>query len=270
MQLTDINGIELEVYDSGTNGEPVVFVPVFRDEWHAVLAEPVLSQNFRVIYYYRRGYGKSSKTGLPLSLQQQAADCRAVMQHLGIDRAHLAGLSGGAAIILQFVLNFPDTVHTLALLEPALVNTLKDTKQEFDDLMKEVAPFIEENNYNKGLDTFMRGVVGEKYAAAFDRNLPSGWFDRLLEDAETLKYDMFTINSWEFTAEDAARISAPVLNMKGAISRSFYHEIHTTLQSWIPNAESAVLPDTTHAIPQTNPQGTAERLVDFFSRHPME
>ena len=39
--------------------------------------------------------------------------------------------------------------------------------------------------------------------------------------------------------------------------------------NWIPHAQNAMLPDTGHAMPQTNPKGSAEMLADFFARHPM-
>ena len=51
---------------------------------------------------------------------RKAADCKAVMHHLGVARAHLVGQSYGGVILLQLALDTPDAVHTLSLLEPAL------------------------------------------------------------------------------------------------------------------------------------------------------
>lgn len=267
MQLTDIDGLELEVYDRGSGG-PVVFVHAAREDWYGVLKEPALAENYRLIYYHRRGYGRSSKTGIPLTDEQHAGECLAVMRHLGVERAHMAGLSGGAVVLLFFARDFPHAVHTLALLEPALVNTLDDDP-EFQQLLAKVGALIEAGDVPAGLDTFLQGVVAPNYAELFDRTLALGWWARLIDDSDTLSAEMAAANSAQFTAEDAARIEVPVLNMMGGDTRPMYRKIHQTVDAWIPHAESVVLPDTTHAMPQTNPKGTAERLADFFSRHPL-
>jgi pimeloyl-ACP methyl ester carboxylesterase len=97
MQRTEINGVELEIWDRGS-GEPVVFVHgSMGDECAAVLGEPALANRFRLIHYHRRGYGNSEGSEAPVSIPQQAADCRAVLQHLGVERAHCAGQSYGGA-----------------------------------------------------------------------------------------------------------------------------------------------------------------------------
>jgi hypothetical protein len=44
-------------------------------------------------------------------------------------------------------------------------------------------------------------------------------------------------------------------------------EVHDTIRAWLPQAESDVLPDATHAMTQTNPKGAAERLARFFASH---
>jgi pimeloyl-ACP methyl ester carboxylesterase len=69
MELTDVGGIDLEIHDSGS-GEPVAFVHAMREDWHGVLAEPALAEHHRLVYYYRRGFGRSSAGGLPLTAAQ--------------------------------------------------------------------------------------------------------------------------------------------------------------------------------------------------------
>ena len=78
---------------------------------------------------------------------------------------------------------------------------------------------------------------------------------------------MPALESWEFTHGDAARINQPVLNVTGADTTSYFREIHETVRIWLPQAENFELPNATHPMLQTNPQGAAECLASFFSRH---
>ena len=74
LQPTQINGVNLGVYDQGS-GEPVVFVHgAMSDECSAVLGEPALSDHYRLVHYHRRGCGASSHAGLPIDMPQEARD----------------------------------------------------------------------------------------------------------------------------------------------------------------------------------------------------
>ena len=272
MQLADVNGRKFEVYDSGS-GEPVVFIHTVRDEWYAVLAEPALAERYRLVHYHRRGFGNSTTDGVPLSIAEHAADCRAVMTHLGIERAHVAALSGAGTIQLQLALDHPEVVHSLAVLEPVLPEVTERFNQqssEFQDVLAAAMPLLEEGRVADGIDTLFRYLGGPNYREESDRHLPPGWFERIVADWDRgLQHDFVAMNSWAFDAEDAARITAPVLNLKAERSTNVHHALHDAIKDWIPHAENAVLPDTTHFMPETNPKGTAEILAEFFSRHPM-
>src|SRR5678809_949583 len=89
MQLTEINGAELEILDTGS-GEPVIFVHgSMGDESFAVLAEPALTNRYRLIHYHRRGWGNSERPEAPVSTSQQAANSKRLMQHLRGKQADL-------------------------------------------------------------------------------------------------------------------------------------------------------------------------------------
>ena len=264
---TQINGVELEIRDRGS-GEPVVFVHGgMGDECAAVLAEPALANQYRLIDYHRRGWGNSERLEAPLSIEQQAADCRAVMHHLGLERAHLVGQSYGGSILLQMALDTSDAVQTLALLEPALPSVLFNSPA-FGAVMTKVISLYESGDKAGALDVFGQGVCGADYRAVFDQALPPGYFERWVADADTLfQKDVPAMQPWAFTREDAARITQPVLNMRGANTTSYLRDVYETVQSWLPHAENFVLPNAAHAMLQMNPKGAAERLVSFFSSY---
>ena len=268
MDRVAIDGVELEVHERGS-GEPVVFIHAIRDDWYGVLAEPALAERYRLIYYHRRGHGGSDGTGLPLDVSQQAADCRAVMDHFDVDRAHLAGLSGGGGYVLQFAIDFPDAVHSLALFEPT-VPVLLSADPEMERQLERIRSHFEAGEMAAGFDAFLEGIAGPGYEERFGRTLPPGWFDRQLGDWGAFQHDIAALQGWEFDEADAARIAAPVLNVTASDSLPRHQKYHETIQSWIPHAEPAELAATPHTIPQWRPEATAELVADFFSRHPME
>jgi pimeloyl-ACP methyl ester carboxylesterase len=122
LERASLDGAELEYEVSGT-GEPVVFIhgAFIADTFRPLLAEPSLAGRYRLIHYHRRGYAGSSRASGPVSVARQAADCRALLHHLGVERAHVVGHSYGGDVALQLALDSPGVAHSLALLEPGLM-----------------------------------------------------------------------------------------------------------------------------------------------------
>ena len=104
------------------SGESVVLIhgAVLADEFAAMAAEPDL-RDYQLIRYHRRGYGGSAGAPGRASVEQDAADCSAMLAALGVERAHVAGRSYGGAVAVQLAVDAPNLVHSLALLEPALL-----------------------------------------------------------------------------------------------------------------------------------------------------
>lgn len=71
-----------------------------------------LSRAFRVIRYDARGHGRSTAPAGPFSMVE---DLRRVLDHLGVQRAHLVGLSMGAGAAFDFAVQHPGRVETLTL-----------------------------------------------------------------------------------------------------------------------------------------------------------
>jgi len=267
VERIEINGADLDTRDRGS-GEPVVFVHGGNgDECAAVVKEPALAGHYRLIDYHRRGWGNSSRAEGLVTIAQQAADCRAVIEHLGVQRAHFVGQSYGGAVVLQLALDAPEAVRSLALLEPALPSVLFNSP-EFGVVFEKAGSMYESGDKAGAIEAFAREVGGDDFRAAFDRTLPPGHFERWVAAADTL-FQSDDLQAWTFTSEDASRITQPVLNMMGVNTRSYFREIYDTARTWLPQAENVELPNATHCMLQTNPKGAAESLAGFFSRHPL-
>jgi pimeloyl-ACP methyl ester carboxylesterase len=271
MNRAQIGGRELE-YEVRGAGEPIVLVhgSHIADAFAPFLEEPVLTERYQLLLYHRRGFAGSTHPDGPLSIVQQAADCRAVMRHLGVPRAHIVGHSYGGAIALQLALDAPEAVHSLALLEPALL--IVPSAQQFMDAMGPVFQMYEAGNKTGAIDGFLQAVVGSEYRSVLDRVLP-GAFAQAVADADTFfRIELPALQQWRFTQAEAGHIMQPVLSVLGADSHTLWPgwvEVHQLVQAWLPQAEAFVLKGATHGLQIIDPKGMAEGLAGFFARHPL-
>ena len=122
MERAQVNGVELE-YEVVGSGEPVLLIsPVLADGFLPLLSEPALADRYQLIRYHKRGWVGSTHTAPPVSVADHAVDAAALLEHLGVPRAHVAGHSTGAVVAAQLAIDHPGTVQTLTLLEPLLLS----------------------------------------------------------------------------------------------------------------------------------------------------
>src|SRR4030095_8342252 len=88
------------------------------DALQPLVAEPAL-ERFQRIRYHRRGLRGSTRPAgnEPTSGDTQAQDAAGLLDHLGVDRAHVVGHSFGGAIALELAAQHPTRVTSLVLLE---------------------------------------------------------------------------------------------------------------------------------------------------------
>jgi pimeloyl-ACP methyl ester carboxylesterase len=267
MDSVRVDGGELK-YQIAGSGEPVILIHggFIANTFVPLLAEQRLTSSHCLIAYHRRGYGGSSRATAPFTIGQQAADARALLRHLGIPRAHVAGHSYGGAIALQLALDAPDAVASLALLEPALV-ALVPSGQPFLETLDSLRAMHQRGDRAAALDAFLTRVMGPGYRPVLEKALP-GAFEMALVDSDTcFGVEAEALRQWSFTARDAERIRQPVLSVLGDESRPIFGEIHSLLKRWIPRAEELVVPHADHALQYMNPTAVADGLAVFFGRH---
>ena len=272
MDRVNVDGTELEFEVRGS-GEPVVLMHpgILADAFAPMLGERPLAEGYLLIGYHRRGYSGSKHADGPIGIARQAEDCRALMRHLGVERAHMVGHSFGGTIALQLALDSPEAVHSLALLEPVVPFALGDSaRQYFLGTVGKAFELYGAGDKAGAIDTWSKGAFGEEYRGVLDRTLP-GAFEQAVADADALfQVEAPALQQWSFTREEAGRIGQPVLSVyhEDPVWPGF-RETHELLLAWFPQAEAFVLPNSTHLLQVMNPRGMAEALADFLTRHPL-
>jgi pimeloyl-ACP methyl ester carboxylesterase len=271
LQRARVDGGELEFVITGA-GEPVVLIhgALIAEAYAPFCAEPAVNSRYRLLRYHRRGYAGSSPVKQPFSLAQQAADCRALLRHLGIGRAHVVGHSSGGVIALRLALEAPDVVHSLVLLEPGLLDVPSGVllTEPFGRALERYGAGDNEG----AADSFLRWAFEPDYRSWLDRRIP-GAYQQFVADAETFfGVEMPSMQEWHFTREDARRITQPVLAVFGEESASHWpgwNEVQERLREWLPQTEPFVLAGANHALQQKDPRGVADAVAPFLARHPI-
>ena len=259
----------LEVTVEG-DGEPVLLLhgSIMGETYRAMMREPALAGRYKLISVLRQGFAGSSHSEGPYSIGEQAADALAVLHAMGEERAHVVGHSYGGVIALQLAFDAPGSVHSLALLEPALL--MVPAAGAFSEAMVPANEAYTSGDPRAAIDAFMRAACGDNYLEVSDATVGPGWFDQAVADAATLfAVELPAIQEWTAPLDIAGRITQPILSVLGEQSGPLFIEGADLLKEWFPQTERFVLTRANHMLQYMNPGDMAQALAAFFARYPM-
>jgi 3-oxoadipate enol-lactonase len=118
METAAVNGQQIAFDDTRGPGTPVVLAHgFFMDRSMFAAQVAALRDEYRVITWDQRGFGDTVDDGQEFSYWDSARDCLGLLDHLGIDRAVLGGMSQGGFVSLRCALEAPERVAGLVLLD---------------------------------------------------------------------------------------------------------------------------------------------------------
>ena len=218
-----------------------------------------LTPRANVLLYDARGQGKSEIGAAPLELELHAQDLASVLEHAGIQRAHLAGFSHGARVALGFARDFPDMLDRLLLCSATAMPTA--TAQLIVRGWREVLRLggIEAMSWMSlpsilG-ETFLaqnEALIGGIVKASVRRNTEEG-ARRLLEGM--MRYPDLS--------ELAAKVRAPTLVLSATQDVLVEHEGAQRLAELAGGRHISVA-DVGHTIPIEAPDVFSSHVVNFF------
>ena len=128
MTFANIDGQEIFYQDSGGNGPIVILAHGFlMDQTMFDAQVAALSPEFRVITWDERGCGQTKWDGKDFSYWDSADDCLGLMDHLGIDKCVIGGMSQGGFLTMRAALKAPERVAALILIDTAADNDNEET-----------------------------------------------------------------------------------------------------------------------------------------------
>lgn len=115
MPYTDAPGFRMR-YETHGEGAPLLLVGGVGSDLSECLHQvPAFSPRFLVVAFDNRGAGESEVPPGPYTTTQMADDAAALLSHLGLERAHVLGVSLGGMIAQEIALRHPGRVDRLVL-----------------------------------------------------------------------------------------------------------------------------------------------------------
>ena len=115
MPVASVNGVNISYTERG-QGEPLILIMGYsgdRKGW--IFQRRAFRERYRVVTFDNRGVGKTSKPDGAYSMKMMADDTVGLMEHLGIEKAHILGVSMGGMIAQEIAINYPERVDKLIL-----------------------------------------------------------------------------------------------------------------------------------------------------------
>jgi 3-oxoadipate enol-lactonase len=247
MPTLDVNGIRL-AYEIAGSGTPLVFLHGLgscAQDWEFQVAE--FSNDYQVITLDLRGHGNSAKPRGPYHMRTFAADVAGLLGELGIDAAHVVGLSLGGGVAFQLAVSFPTLVKSLVIVNSAPDATIRTVRQRLLVAMRFA----------------MVRVLGlRKVGAALAKNLFVGpelagvravFLERFVRnDRDSYLASLRALIGWSVSAQIGS-ITCPTL----VIAADNDYTPVTLKEEYvakIPGAKLTIVPNSRHALPVEKPE----------------
>ncbi|HMA38009.1 MAG TPA: alpha/beta fold hydrolase [Chloroflexia bacterium] len=268
--FAEINGANLYYAVEGT-GRPLVLLHAGVSDhrmWDAVV--PALAARYQVIRYDHRGFGRSSFPAGPFALEE---DLYGLLQHLGVPRAFVAGVSMGGRTAIDFTLAHPDRVAALIPVAAGLSGGPPPSEAD----QAAAAPFMAayeaaaaaqdlERILDLEMDVWLigpgrsRAAVDPAVQARF-REIEAANLARELagegKDAQSVALD-------PPAAGRLGEIQVPALVMVGTADVPKCVRDADVIAAGITGARKIVLPDVAHMVPMEAPATFNRHLLDFL------
>ncbi len=261
MSYADVNGQRLYYEDSGAGDDVIVFSHGFLMD-HSMFADQVgaLAGDWRCITWDERGHGRTEMTDEPFSYWDSASDLLGLLDHLGVQRAVLAGMSQGGFLSLRAALTAPDRVRALVLM---------DTRPGVEDAA--AVPV-----YDQLIDAWMApdGPPREVLDTVAAIILGAGWegtphwqqrWSALPKPALRQAYTTLTSREDDVSPR-LAELTMPALVIHGAEDLAIGVDVAREFAAALPNAELVVVDGAGHAANLTHPAIVNAAIESFLAR----
>jgi 3-oxoadipate enol-lactonase len=221
---------------------------------------PELSRHYRLLLYDCRGMWQSDHSPGPYSMELHADDLAALLDALGIERAHIGGTSYGAEVSMAFALRYPD--RTASLIVTSAVS-------ELDPVLQGLAEVWAYAAQEQDAELLFRAVYPLTFSAPWIA-ANQAVLDQARERYNTLDMEAFLALMQAFMnldiTDDLCRIEAPALVVAGENDLLKPRQYAEIIARELPYAELAIIPGAGHAAMWERPTTFNTLILGFLAK----
>jgi len=258
----EMNGTRL-YYEMAGSGDAILLIHGNGgDRRHWDEQFEVFAKNYKVVRFDVRGFGKSA---MPVEGQPYRCndDIKALLEFLGISKAHICGLSMGCAFAVDFVIAHPEMSRSLIAVGPWVFGYGSKAISELLSAMDKMPEILEKEGKESALEYWLSNP-------AFKESFKNpAVFNRMMEIGKDYTF-------WNFTHEDPIqilvpmairqldKIQLPVLIVTAEFDLKGCREIADHLEKTIPASKKVIIESAGHAMNMEKPEEFNKAVLDFL------
>ncbi|MBV9659607.1 MAG: alpha/beta hydrolase [Acidimicrobiales bacterium] len=290
MPQVHANGIDLEYDERGDPSEPAILLimglSAQMTAWDDRFVGELAGRGFRVIRFDNRDIGLSTwfdEAGVPdpvevlatgrmpepaYTISDMADDAAALLDALGVDRAHIVGASMGGMIAQTFAIAYPDRTLTLTSIMSTTGNPAVGQPKEGvpEELFLSPAPANADEAADAGVRTWkLIGSSGFEFDEDRIRGLARASYERALHPEGVIRQGLAVLLQPDRT-EALAQLTVPTLVIHGEVDGLVDVSGGRATAEAIPGSELWTIPGMGHDLPPVLFAEVADRIAALAGR----
>lgn len=222
------------------------------------------SRDYRAIRYDVRGYGKSSKARGKYS---DADDLKQLLDHLGIDKAILVGVSNGGRILLDFAVEYPHRVSAIVPVDFGISGYKTSGPDEdkllemFPELEEKQRKFLEEGNMEE-----VAAIDVDLWTPALSKDVRKFVLQIAIENAHVFMEDpwKYQVSPEPPAFERLDKLSMPVLMILGDRDLPAIAFLVKRIHDLVPHSNLVIIDGADHIPSLSKPEKFNEVVGQFL------
>jgi 3-oxoadipate enol-lactonase / 4-carboxymuconolactone decarboxylase len=256
MPLIRSKDVELFYDLTGPEGAPVVAfsnsIGTTLEMWDRQV--PALSDRYRCVRYDTRGHGRSPVVDRPITIEDLANDLAGLLDALGIEQAHIVGLSLGGMTAQAFGARHPERAQSLVLMA---------TSAYLPHGWNERAAIVRANGMGAIVEAVLARWFTPDFAAVHPEAVEPLRARFLQNDPKGYAACCEAIRDMDLRPSNAA-LTQPTLIIAGADDPATPVTMMEEIRTRIPQAELIVLPRAAHILAVERPEAVNRHLAAFL------
>jgi 3-oxoadipate enol-lactonase len=260
----EVDGGRLSYETSGKGPALVLIHAGFLDSRMWDTQFQLFSENYRVIRYDVRGFGKSDVARTRFS---DYKDLRRILDHLGAKTASLVGVSNGGRIASDFAVEYPSMVDHLVLVSPGMSGYKSSGPEEekmWEEFDKQMKPQEEADREGRAADAVEMDV--NAWASA---QTPANR-ERITQIAMD-NFHVHVENPWKLqvppeprTFQRLSQITVPTLLIIGDRDVPAQILVVDNIHSHIPGSKKVLIHGADHIVNMSKPDEFNIKVLEFL------